>query len=80
MLCISENEVTYFRHLNATLQSVAKMQSNCIPVSSWSIMIRYWLEVKAAVVKLSCLFFFHGVIKCLLGMVDLSSKCLELGK
>lgn len=62
MLCISENEATYFRHLNILTQtspwhSVDEKQSHtCL---SWSVMMRYWFETKAALMKLNgCIFFF----------------------
>lgn len=87
MLCISENEATYFRHLTILAQTSlchsvdVKQPHICL---TWSIMMRYWLEVKAALVKLTCynffFFFSHCAIKCSLGMVDLSPKRLELGK
>lgn len=61
MLCISENEATYFRHLTILAQTSlchsvdVKQPHICL---TWSIMMRYWLEVKAALVKLTCYNFF----------------------
>lgn len=70
MVCISENEATYFRHLNILAQaslchSVDTKQPHTF--LSRSIMMRYWLEVKAALVKLTCYNFFFPLCYKMLG-------------